>query len=162
MVSAAAASREAVEAFLFQEARFADENRYDEWLSLWTDDAVYWIPANIDDYDPDEHVSIIYDDRERLADRIARLKSGGAWSQEPPSRMRRAISNIEIDQSGMSNEINVCSNYVLGELRRGRQSIYFAHQKHRLRSTPEGLRMASKTILLVNNNEALHNLSFIV
>lgn len=154
--------REAVEAFLFQEARLADENRYDEWLALWTEDITYWVPANLDDYDPDEHVSIIYDNREGLQDRIARLKSGGAWSQDPPSRMRRAITNIEIDRSNGSDEISVCSNFVLGELRRGRQSVYFAQQKHRLRWTADGLRMSAKTILLVNNDEPLHNLSFIV
>lgn len=74
-------SRETVETFLFREARLADENRYDDWLSLWTEDVEYWVPANHDDYDPDEHVSIIYDNRERLQDRIARLNSGGAWAQ---------------------------------------------------------------------------------
>jgi benzoate/toluate 1,2-dioxygenase beta subunit len=154
--------RTAIEAFLFQEARFADENRYDEWFALWTEDIRYWVPVNIDEYDPDEHVSIIYDDRERLTDRIARLKSGGAWSQEPQSRMRRLISNIEIVQSDRPNECLVISNFALGELRRGREAVYFAQQKHLLRSTAGGLRMASKTVLLVKNNEPLHNLSFLI
>jgi 3-phenylpropionate/cinnamic acid dioxygenase small subunit len=162
MISEPAISRAAVEAFLFQEARLADENRYEEWLALWTDDAVYWVPTNIDDYDPDEHVSIIYDDRERLEIRIARLKSGGAWSQEPQSRMRRIISNIQIEPAARPDEIAVISNFALGEMRRGRETVYFAQQKHRLRSTSEGLRMAAKTVLLVRNNEPLHNLSFII
>lgn len=162
MTSTMAGTREAAEAFLFREARLADENRYDEWLALWTDDAIYWIPANADEYDPDEHVSIIYDDRERLQDRIDRLKSGGAWSQEPKSRMRRLISNIEIEPVTENNELTVRSNFVLGELRRERQSIYFAHQIHRLRFTEGGLRMVGKTVLLVNNNEPIHNLSFLV
>ena len=47
-------------------------------------------------------------------------------------------------------------------VRRGREAVYFAQQKHRLRLTPEGLRMAEKTVLLVRNNEPLHNLSFIL
>jgi benzoate/toluate 1,2-dioxygenase beta subunit len=157
-----AIGREAVEAFLFREARLADENRYDEWLALWTEDVTYWVPANIDDYDPDEHVSILYDNRERLQDRIARLKSGGAWSQEPQSRMRRVISNIEIEPSRRPDERIVISNFVLGELRRGRDAVYFAQQKHRLRLTAGGLRMAAKTVYLVKNNEPLHNLSFLI
>lgn len=162
MLSVQRIGREAIEAFLFHEARCADENRYDEWLALWTEDATYWVPANIDDYDPDEHVSIIYDDRERLEDRIARLKSGGAWAQEPQSRMRRLISNIELEPADDPEEIRVVSNFVLGELRRGREGVYFAQQRHRLRMTPEGLRMAAKTVLLVRNNEPLHNLSFLL
>ena len=76
-------TKDAVEAFLYHEARLADENRYDEWFALWTEDVCYWVPVNVDDYDPDEHVSILYDNRDRLQDRIDRLKSGGAWSQEP-------------------------------------------------------------------------------
>jgi 3-phenylpropionate/cinnamic acid dioxygenase small subunit len=32
--------------FIYREARLMDEHRYDEWLALWTDDAVYWVPSN--------------------------------------------------------------------------------------------------------------------
>jgi benzoate/toluate 1,2-dioxygenase beta subunit len=162
LVSDVAVTREAAEAFLYHEARCADENRYDEWLALWTPDVRYWVPVNIDDYDPDEHVSIIYDDRERLELRIQRLKSGGAWAQEPQSRMRRLISNIQLEPAESPNEVLVVSNFILGELRRGREGVYFAQQKHRVRATADGLRMAAKTIVLVKNNEPLHNLSFLI
>ena len=162
MLSTERVTRETIEAFLYREARYADENRYDEWLALWTPDAVYWVPANIDDYDPDEHVSIIYDDRERLEVRIARLKSGGAWAQEPQSRMRRLISNIEIEAPDEHGEVHVVSNFVLGELRRAREAVYFAQQKHVLRPGADGLQMAKKTVILLRNHEPLHNLSFLL
>ena len=151
-----------VEAFLYKEARLADENRYDEWTALWTDDAIYWVPANLDDYDPREHISLIYDDRERLQDRVDRLKSGAAWSQEPRSRVRRLVSNIEIEPPNEKGEITTSSNFVLGDLRRGVQAVYFARQIHRLRPTTQGLRLAYKKVMLLNNNEPIHNLSFIV
>ena len=153
---------EEIEAFLYKEARLADENRYDEWTALWTDDAIYWIPANIDDYDPREHISIVYDDRERLQDRIDRLKSGAAWAQEPRSRIRRVVSNIEIEPPDVKGEINTSSNFVLGDLRRGMQTVYFARQIHRLRPSSEGLKLAYKKVMLLNNNEPIHNLSFIL
>ena len=76
-----------------------DENAYDEWLSLWTDDALYWVPCNRDDSDPAREISAIYDDRARLQGRIDRLKSGVAYAQDPKSRMRRLISNIEIEEA---------------------------------------------------------------
>ena len=110
--------RPTAEDFVYMEARLADENRYDEWLALWTDDAIYWVPANVDDYDPHRHMSIIYDDRNRLQDRVDRLKSGAAWAQDPKSRMRRLISNIEIGPIAENGDIEVYSNFVLGELRR--------------------------------------------
>ena len=35
-----------VVAFIYTEARLADESRYAEWEALWDDDAVYWVPAS--------------------------------------------------------------------------------------------------------------------
>ena len=71
--------------FLHLEARLADEGRYAEWLALWTDDAVYWVPATTDPAaDPDKHLSHIYDNRARLETRVKMLETGVRWSQAPP------------------------------------------------------------------------------
>jgi 3-phenylpropionate/cinnamic acid dioxygenase small subunit len=54
--------------------RLADEARYAEWLALWTEDAVYWVPATIDpDADPERHLSHIYDNRARLTTPVERI-----------------------------------------------------------------------------------------
>jgi 3-phenylpropionate/cinnamic acid dioxygenase small subunit len=155
-------SSQAIEQFLYREARLADESLYEEWMSLWTEDAIYWIPANLDDYDPHHHISIIYDDHERLQSRIDRLVSGEAWAQEPKSRVRRLISNIENRGAAENGDVEVYSNFILGELRRGRQTSYFAQQVHRLRPSADGLRIAFKKVILINNNEPIHNLTFII
>jgi len=77
---------QAVAAFLYQEARLADEARYAEWLALWTDDGVYWVPATTDPgANPDRHLSHIYDNRTRLETRIKLLQTGVRYSQEPAS-----------------------------------------------------------------------------
>ena len=61
----------AVVGFIYREARLADEARYAEWLALWTDDGVYWVPATTDPgADPDKHISHIYDNRGRIETRI--------------------------------------------------------------------------------------------
>ena len=65
-----------IESSLYREARLMDEHAYDQWLALWTDDALYWIPCNEDDFDPERHVSIVYENKARLEDRIARLNRG--------------------------------------------------------------------------------------
>ena len=36
--------RYAVEQFLYREARLADEQRLEDWLALWDEDALYWVP----------------------------------------------------------------------------------------------------------------------
>lgn len=155
-------STQTIEQFLYLEARLADEGRYQEWSDLWTDDGIYWIPSNADDYDPNRHLSIIYDDRESLQDRMDRLATGKAWAQAPKSRLRRLISNIERRGTTENGDIEVYSNFVLGEQRRDMQAIYFAQQIHRLRPGAEGLKMAFKKVMLINNDEPIHNLSFIV
>src|SRR3989442_11968559 len=87
----------AVVEFIYREARLADEARYAEWLALWTDDGVYWVPATTDpSADPDKHISHIYDNRGRIETRIKMLQTGYRYSQEPASLMRRLISNIEV------------------------------------------------------------------
>ena len=91
-----AADLRAVTEFLYREARLADEARYADWLALWTDDGVYWVPATTDPgADPQRHLSHVYDNRARLETRVKLLQTGYRYSQEPASSMRRLISNVE-------------------------------------------------------------------
>ena len=155
------ADQSKVESFLYREARLMDENAYDEWLSLWTDDALYWVPCNRDDSDPAREISAIYDDRSRLQGRIDRLKSGVAYAQDPKSRMRRLISNIEIEVAD-NGELIVSSNFMLVELRRSKQDLFAGRTIHRLRPEGDSFRICHKKVLLVNNDEVIDNLTFLV
>jgi benzoate/toluate 1,2-dioxygenase beta subunit len=153
--------RSKVESFLYREARLMDENLYDEWLSLWTQDALYWVPCNRDDSDPALEISAIYDDRARLQIRIDRLKSGVAYAQDPKSRMRRLISNIEIQRAD-NGDLIVSSNFLLVELRRSKQDVFAGRTIHRLQSDDESFKISYKKVLLVNNDEVIDNLTFLV
>jgi benzoate/toluate 1,2-dioxygenase beta subunit len=150
-----------IENFLYREARLMDENAYDEWFALWTDDALYWVPANADDIDPLRHVSIVYEDKSHLEDRIARLKSDAAYAQDPRSRMRRVISNVEIEE-GEQGEVMVYSNFNLTELRRSQQRTFAGRTIHKLRPEGNSFKIAYKKVLLVNNDEVISNLTFLV
>src|SRR2546422_1961061 len=153
--------RHQIENFLYREARLMDEHAYDEWLALWAEDVLYWVPCNADDIDPQRHVSIIYDNRPSLEDRIERLKSGAAYAQEPKSRLRRVVSNVEIEE-GENGEVIVYSNFNLTELRRGKQDTFAGRTIHRLRPEGGSFKIAYKKGLLVNNNEVIDNLTFLV
>jgi 3-phenylpropionate/cinnamic acid dioxygenase small subunit len=151
--------------FLYQEARLADEARYGEWLALWTDDGVYWVPATTDPgAEPDTHISHIYDNRARLDTRIKLLQTGQRYSQEPRSLMRRIISNIEVTAAA-DGELVAESNFILAEL-----SVQAKHEMHwwvgrathRLRRVDGELRMSGKKVVLVNAAEPLPNLSFVI
>jgi 3-phenylpropionate/cinnamic acid dioxygenase small subunit len=150
-----------VQIFLFKEARYMDEGRYQEWLSLWTMDAVYWVPCNDDDSDPNTHVSIIFDDRERLEQRIERLLSGSVLAVEPRPKMRRVISNIEIvDES--ASRIIVESNFVLGVARSSGQQFWIGRSRHELRSVGSCLGIVRKKVMLINNDQEIPLLQFLI
>jgi 3-phenylpropionate/cinnamic acid dioxygenase small subunit len=153
--------RSQIENFLYREARLMDEHAYDDWLALWTDDALYWVPANDDDIDPQRHVSIVYENKARIEDRIARLKSGAAYAQDPRSRMRRVVSNIEIEE-GANDEVIVYSNFNLTELRRSNQRTFAGRTIHKLRPNGNSFKIAYKKVLLVNNDEVISNLTFLI
>jgi benzoate/toluate 1,2-dioxygenase beta subunit len=150
-----------VEQFLFHEAQLMDEHRFDEWLALWTEPALYWVPSNKDELDPAREVSLVYDDWVRLQLRISRLKSGFAHAQEPRSRMRRLLSNIVIEETG-SGEVVTYSNFLLAELRRGKQDLFAGRTIHRLRAHEGSFKLASKKVLLLNNDEPIDNLTFLI
>jgi 3-phenylpropionate/cinnamic acid dioxygenase small subunit len=152
-----------VETFLNHEARLMDENRYGEWLALWTEDALYWVPCNADDEEPGRSVSIIYDNRARLNDRIARLESGTVLAQDPKPRMRRVVSNIDIDGDGDDgSEISVSSNFVLVQARGGAQHLWAGRTEHRLRREGDRLTIAYKKVMLVNSNQEMPVLQFLI
>jgi 3-phenylpropionate/cinnamic acid dioxygenase small subunit len=150
-----------VEDFLYLEARLMDTHAYDAWLALWTDDALYWVPSNDDDIDPERHVSIVYENRARLEDRIARLKSGAAYAQDPKSRLSRVVSNVEIEETSIG-ELLVHSVFNLTALRRRRMDVFAGRSVYRLRSDGDSFKIAYKKVLLINNDEVIHNLTFLI
>jgi benzoate/toluate 1,2-dioxygenase beta subunit len=155
--------RAGIEDFLYREARLLDERRLDEWLALFTADATYWIPCGADDIDPTTQVSIAYDDRRRMEERVRRLQSGFAHAQDPPSRTRRLVGNVQIDRVD-EQRVVVSSSFLLAELRRGVERIHAGRYEYHLEPTDRdgGWRIAFKKVELINNAETIDNLTFIV
>lgn len=150
-----------VEQFIYHEARLQDELRYDQWESLWTDDAIYWVPANSDDADPERDMSIIYDNRARIATRIRQLHTGKRHSQNPPSRLRRIVSNVEL-LGTQGEDVLVGANFIVYESRERGITLWAGRSEYKLRRTEDGMRMAAKTVYLVNNDRPINTLAFLI
>ncbi len=151
-----------VEDLLYREAELADTHAYDEWLALWTKDVLYWVPCNSDDIDPMRHVSLIYDDRERLEERLFRLKTKHAHSQNPRSRLIRTVSNVCLQEFDAASGGTVTSRFVLGEVRLERQTEWIGRMKHVLARESGELRIREKQVFLVNNDIPMGNLTFVI
>ena len=154
-------SRPEAEDILYAEARLLDEVRYKDWLAMLTADAVYWMPCNGDGVDPTREVTLVYDNFARLSDRVARLTSGVAHAQSPPSKTKRLISNVQIDRAE-EDAATVLSGFILYELRRGKERIFAGRYEHRMRFEDGRWKIAAKKTVLVNNDEVIDNLTFIV
>jgi 3-phenylpropionate/cinnamic acid dioxygenase small subunit len=153
----------AITAFLYREARLQDEHQYEAWEKLWTDDGVYWVPANGADIDPERQMSIIYDNRSRIALRVRQLMTGKHFTQTPQSNLRRLISNIELmDEQPDDGDMAVASNSLIFESSLRDDTLWAARNEYRLRHVDGELRMASKKVILVNNDKAIYTLSFLV
>ncbi|MEM8767266.1 MAG: 3-phenylpropionate/cinnamic acid dioxygenase subunit beta [Pseudomonadota bacterium] len=108
------------EQFLYREAALLDDRRLDEWLELLTDDIHYWMPIRrtttakeIDrEFTEPGGMAFFDDDRSTLAMRIQRLSVGRAWAEDPPSRTRRLISNVQIVRME-GDEVETTCNFQL-------------------------------------------------
>ncbi len=86
---------------LYEEARLLDEERFDDWLNLLTDDVRYILPLPERRFRKDRTrqtwtAYIFDDDKEILQMRIARLKSGYVWSEDPHNNIRHLVNNVEV------------------------------------------------------------------
>jgi len=110
---------------------------------------VYWIPANGDDVDPTTQMSILYDNRSRIALRVRQLKHDKRHAQNPKSRLRRIVGNVEVLDIG--DDVVVGANFIVYESReRGRRSGW----AHRVPPPPGRRRVAPgrKKVMLVDND----------
>jgi benzoate/toluate 1,2-dioxygenase beta subunit len=107
--------REQVLDFLYREARLLDDRQWDEWLTCYSPDAVFWMPAWDDDdrlvEDPQTEISLIYyPNRDGLEDRVFRIKTERSGATMPEPRTNHAISNVEI-MATRDGEVDVRFNW---------------------------------------------------
>ena len=154
-------TRSEAEDLLYREARLLDDLRHQEWLAMLDENATYWIPCNGEGTDPNREISLVFDDKHRLTDRIGRLQSGLAHAQNPPSKTKRLVSNVQIENA-TENTATILSGFILYELRRGKERVFAGRYEHRLNLVDGTWKIASKKVVLMNNDEVIDNLTFIV
>jgi benzoate/toluate 1,2-dioxygenase subunit beta len=154
-------SADVVATYLYLEAELLDERRFDEWLALYADGAEYWIPQRADTR-ADADVQLVLDDRRRLRERVIRLTSGHAYSQDPPSRTVHLVSNVRV-LAETADALTVGSVQLVTEVRRDRQALYAGHVRHELVAGGEhGWLIRRKEIRLANSDVPLGNVTFLI
>ena len=166
-----------IEQFLYREARLLDERRFGEWLDLFTEGARYRMslrsnlyprsskaiavlaPAPNDEAAEEDMLAVLDETKETLAGRIARLDTGMAWAEDPPSRTRHFVANIEIEprEPGV---VEVRANFLVYKSRaETEQDIYIGSRRDTLHRVGGTLKIAGRRLILDQNVLLAKNVS---
>jgi p-cumate 2,3-dioxygenase subunit beta len=160
----AAVTRAQVEDLLYREAALLDEWRLEEWLTLLTDDAAYYVPPN-DQPEGDHRTTlfILADDIVRIRERVKRLMSPECHAEYPHSRTRRLIGNVRI-VSDDGKLITVAANFICHRYRRfERIREYTGAYRYILMRDRSELRIRERRVLLdAHELASLGSVSFIL
>ena len=169
-----------VEQFLYREARLLDERRFREWLELFTDDIYYWMGGRTnryprsskaiailspnryveDDQTREDELSLLEENKQTLAGRVARLETGMAWAEDPPSRTRHLITNIEVAPGDTASELKVYSNFIVYRSRAAsEEDFYVGGRQDVLRRVDGSWRIARRKLTLDQNVLSAKNIS---
>jgi 3-phenylpropionate/cinnamic acid dioxygenase small subunit len=148
-------------ALIIQEARVLDAREYEAWLALFAARCIYWVPRNEVVGDPRVEPSLHFDDRRRMGDRVALLRTGYLHAQTPPSRTCRVVSNLEFRRVD-DHMADVHSCLTVHEHRRDRKQLYVGRQFHRLERFEDGWKVKYRVLLLIDRDLSQGNTTFIL
>lgn len=139
----------AVERFLFHEAALLDTGRYADWLALFAEDGIYWIPGEPGQTDPLGTVSIVYEDKAILAMRVERLGHPRVYAAEPQPRTMHMIGNVTA--AATEEGIVAHSTLLVATYRDGPTVFHSGRACHRLVTDADGaFRIREKRVDLID------------
>jgi biphenyl 2,3-dioxygenase beta subunit len=162
-----------VEQFLYREARLLDAREFEAWLALFAPDARYEVPSRSvamsisgDPAWPIERelnepggLHLMDEDLRGLAFRVAKLGTGKAWAEDPPSRTRRFVTNVEVEQCDDPAERRVYSNLLLYRSRSAERQYLAGQRRDLLQSTGESFLIRRRHVVLDDVVLPIGNLS---
>jgi len=141
---------------LYREARFLDERKWREWLELYREDAVFWVPATrmTGGYttDPARELNYIYiAGRAGLEARIFRLETNGSIASTPLPGTCHVVTGVTIDRVDEREILAFAKWQVVSFDEQRGQQIRSGSYEYTLRRDGTTLRIAQKKILLLEH-----------
>lgn len=158
--------RHRVEQFYYAEARLIDERDFSAWLDLFTDDTRYFMPIHrnttrqeFTDSLGESGLAHFDDGKDVLAKRVARLASGRAWAEDPPSIQRHLIANVQVGLRE-DGQLEARSCFQVHRYRMDREmEVFTGARVDVLRIAGDSFRIASRTIYLDHATILANNLN---
>lgn len=146
--------------FIWREAELLDRKDYAQWSELWSEEGIYVVPiAEGDDFDA--HLNYAYDDARMRALRIERLSAGFSPSAVDAAKTVRTVSRFRLVEAA-GDLVEVHSAQMLYAYKRGVHTPFVADLEHRIRFAAEGPRLERKVVRLINAQDALGAIGFLL
>jgi benzoate/toluate 1,2-dioxygenase beta subunit len=138
-----------VEQFLYQQSELLDTKQWQAWIDLFTDDGVYWMPADPAHKHWDGVPAIFAEDKNLMNVRMRRVLHPDAWSQRPLWGTNHVVSNVIIEKVD-GTDVHVRSRFHMLELRRDDVRHFAGSYKHHLTKSNEGYRIKLQRVDMTN------------
>lgn len=155
MIAFDPALRERIANFYAYETMLLDEDRLRDWLELVDDDIHYTMPMRETRMgEPLENPNPIFylfnEDKKSLESRVARLETGMALVESPPSSNQRLVTDVLVLDRG-EDWAEVRSSFLVLQVRDERNETLFAGRRiDRLVLDGESIRIRKRDILLAH------------
>ena len=145
--------------FYTNEAWLLDDRKFKQWLDLFTDDVFYFMPRRKNVYRKDlareitayGDLAIFEESKTDLQMRVARLDTGMAWAEDPPSRTRHLITNLVVEPLD-NGEVKTRTAFIVYKSHLELdQDLYAGSREDLLRQVDGQWRVAKRTIILDAN-----------
>ncbi|MBL4837260.1 MAG: aromatic-ring-hydroxylating dioxygenase subunit beta [Kordiimonadaceae bacterium] len=152
--------------FIYAEAALIDAQKFTEWLDLYTEDALYWMPLEFDQTEEHLTTSLMYEDKLLLTVRINRLQGHRTYSQKPRSRCHHLLQTPEILEIN-DDEVKTKTAFHYTETRNDEQFTLVGWVEHTLKRASDGekpgaLKILRKRVNLLNPEAAHSNIQLFV
>ena len=158
-----------VSQFLYREAKLLDDWKFREWLDLMAEDISYTLRTTPNAQTRDRRRSVeppttwVFNDNKHLLERrVARLETGMAWAEEPPSRTTHMVSNVIVEATEVEGEYDVLVTFLLYRTQKEKDVTIYCGKRHdKIRRVEGGLgfQIFNRKIVLDQVTYNSHNLS---
>jgi len=140
-----------VEQFLYRQAELLDGKRWSDFIELFTEDGLYWMPASAEQTTADGTPAIFYEDRNLMTVRMKRITHPHAWSQASMWGTSHLVSNVSIEEANpRTGDLVVRSRFHMMEFRRDVSRHFAGTYRHQLHRTGDGYRIKLQRVDMVN------------
>ena len=141
---------EALRNLIHLEARYLNNADLDNWMSLYSEDGVYWMPLDSSQTDPEEHDSIFYEDRVLMEIRKRNFGHKLSPSMQYPIRSSRVISDIHLESYDNEKEIYILKSSFHAVLLYKEQTVFAGSYQHHIEQKDADYFIKLKRVELLN------------